>query len=608
MSIVWKLYEPHARPLARIVHGVPISWDQSIAAVKFPSSIDAVAWSPCGSFIVVVLGRPKATIEILDAVTLRRSVTLEFPLGEPRVTRCLVFSPDAHLLTWLGGTPTDFVSWDVQTGALFGNTSTERPEHSIDRLSATYSACGTMFGVLFHGDPTSTISTYNVLAGTHISSHSINGPALDEIWTHGECLRFATTESNSITTWEVGFTSPRAPTEVESLPIPDDSHDSGHFSLHPTLSRLAFTSGKTVRVWDARRSEFLLESEHDEWPIRTSFSLDGRFLACGTRGSEFYLWKESPTGYIPHRKLISNARAPKPLFSPSGESIIAFGDSAIKLWRTMDPTTSPLNISTQASQRSEKNFVVRLSPDKALAAVARMEDETITVLELRSGASRLIIDTGVKVRGVGVAGNTIVVVGDGQISTWNLPVEDQNPTPRSNVNDSVRTTPFNHPPFPTLAPRPVTSVSPDLRLAAIAEHRHAGSHLHIYDVHTGDCLASTPVGLEASPWFTPDGRKVWCVTDGGEAELWGIGEDRGSGLTNLNHLDSTIHPPGGFPWGPSHSYSVLDSRWVLSSKGKRLLWLPPHWRLDGWNRMWDGQFLTLSDREFLEPVILELEA
>ena len=247
------------------------------------------------------------------------------------------------------------------------------------------------------------------------------------------------------------------------------------------------------------------------------------------------------------------------------------------------------------------------SPDKTLAAVTRLEDETVTVLELRTGVPRLVIDTGMKIHGVGVAGSTVVVVGDGQITNWSLPEVDRGPTPRVNVDDSVRTTPFNHPPFPTLPARPTTSVSPDLRHTAIVEHTQTGSHLHLYDVDAGDCLASVPLGLESSPWFTLDGRKVWCVTDGGEAESWGIAEDRESGVVNLKHLESTTHPPDGFPWGPSHGYSVLDSRWVLSSGGKRLLWLPPHWRLDGWNRMWDGRFLALLDRELPEPVILELE-
>ncbi|KAF9643956.1 hypothetical protein BDM02DRAFT_1270605 [Thelephora ganbajun] len=39
-SIMRSLYEMHARPLTRIVRGLPNSWESSIAATKFPSTID----------------------------------------------------------------------------------------------------------------------------------------------------------------------------------------------------------------------------------------------------------------------------------------------------------------------------------------------------------------------------------------------------------------------------------------------------------------------------------------------------------------------------------------------------------------------------------------
>ena len=234
--------------------------------------------------------------------------------------------------------------------------------------------------------------------------------------------------------------------------------------------------------------------------------------------------------------------------------------------------------------------------------------ETVTILDLKSGIPRLTIDSGTRVYGLRVCGDSVIVVGEGQIVTWNLPAGNSFPDPRANINDSVRTTKFDHPPFPPLPPRPTTSVSPDLHHVAIVEGRGLDSCLHLYDVPTGRRLASVPTGSEPSPWFAADGPRVWCVTDSGEAELWEIVEDSESNGTRLEHLDSTTHPPDGFPWLPSPSgYSVKDGRWVLGPDEKRLLWLPPHWRSDGWNRMWDGRFLALLDRELPEPVILELD-
>ena len=237
-----------------------------------------------------------------------------------------------------------------------------------------------------------------------------------------------------------------------------------------------------------------------------------------------------------------------------------------------------------------------------------MGDETVTVLDLEAGAPRLIIDTGMEVHGLGLDGSVIVVVREGKIISWSLPAVDHVLQPRVNVNDNIRATAFNHPSFPTFAPRPTASVSPDLGHIAIVEGRgYMGSYLHLYDIHTGQCLASVPIRFEASPWFTLDGREIWCVTGRGEAELWGIMEDSDSNAAELEHLESTTHPPDGFPRQPPRGYAATGSRWVLGSSGKRLLWLPPHWRSDGWNWMWGGRFLALIDRELPEPVILELE-
>ena len=601
-SMVRTLYERHASSLVRIVHGLPTSWDQSIATMKFPAVIGAAVWSPCSRSIAVVWGKSRATIEILDAATLWRHTTLDFPLSE---TRWLIFSPNARLLTWFGENPGQFISWNVQTGV---RVSAISPDRRGIPLSATYSACGTMFGVLFRNDRTFTISTYDVHSGTHIYSHMVEGPAPDEIWTHGERLRFATTKLESIIMWEVGFTPTDRPTKVQSLFIPGDSHRFDQFLPHPTLSRFAFVAGRRVKVLDAQDFNFLLDSADVEWPRRMSFSLDGRFFACGTGGPEFYLWKESPAGYTLHWKLISNTTTSKPLISPNGESIIAIGDSAIQLWRTTDSTIPLPVVPTRGSQRGKRNFILGLSPDKTLAAVTRIGDETITVLDLKSDTPRLIIDVGMKVQGLGVGGSTIVVVGEGKIVTWDLPLANRVPDSRANVGDSARTTIFNHPPFQLFTPRPTTSVSPDLHHIAIVEGLGpTDSCLRLYDVHTGQCLASVPMRSEPSPWFTTDGRQVWCVADSGESELWEILEDSEPSGIRLEYLNSTTHPPDEFPWKLSHNYSATDSRWVLDSSGERLLWLPPHWRSDGWNRMRNGRFLAMLNHELPEPVILEVE-
>lgn len=48
--------------------------------------------------------------------------------------------------------------------------------------------------------------------------------------------------------------------------------------------------------------------------------------------------------------------------------------------------------------------------DGALAVVTRMEDKTVTVLDLKPSTPRLIIDTSVKICALGVAGSAATVV------------------------------------------------------------------------------------------------------------------------------------------------------------------------------------------------------
>ncbi|KAF9646368.1 WD40 repeat-like protein, partial [Thelephora ganbajun] len=605
-SIVRNLYEPHSHPLTRIVCGLPNSWESSIAATTFPSRIGAAVWSPCSRFIAI---SRTGTIEILDAVTLERVTTLRSPAN---VTTLLVFSPNTRLLTQCGYDPSKCISWDLQTGGPVSAVAAEF-NHPIYHLSATYSACGTMVATFCRVGPTPTISIYNVLLGAHTHSRLVDGRPLDEIWTHGECLRFATTESGSITIWEIQFASPHASIQVESLPIPDGFDPSQGFGFHPTSSRLAFTTEGSVLVWDAHHSKYLLESTDVKDYIVTSmsFSSDCRIFACGTEGLAIYLWKETPIGYILHRKLISNTRTFKRLVSPNGESIIALGSQGIQLWRTTDSTTSLSDVSIPTFPGNREAFILGFSPDGALAAIAWTGDGTVMVLDLKSGTARLTIDTGMMAYAVGVAGSVVVVVGGRGIVTWNLPSGNDVLNSRVNVNDSVLTTTLDILPIVILNSRPTASLSPNLRhfatVGSVGGINDYQQRLHLYDTLTGQCLASVETNSSGHPWFTPDGREVWFASGTYCMKGWKIISDSKSDITRLELLPR-IRQPGGNPWQSSHGYEVTDSRWVLSPSTKRLLWLPPSWRMDdALDRRWSERFLALLGSKLSEPVVLELE-
>ena len=488
------------------------------------------------------------------------------------------------------------MTWDLQTGGVVSQGRLASP-------LVAYSTYGTMFGVLSL-DHTPTISTYDTPSGTRICSHSVEGSALHQIWTHGDCLRFATINSQSVTTWEVAFGSTDAPAEVGSLCIPDGFHSPIIFLLHPALPRLVFTAEERLLVWDAQHSKLLLDFADIGNCIETDFSPDGRLFACKTSHSELYLWKESPTGYILHQKLIFGSGGLGLLISPNGESVITSDCLTIQRWRTTDSNTSPSVVPTQSSRRDLGAFILGFSPDETLAAVTQCGDEMVTVLDLKSGVPRMTIDTGTKVFGVGMARSAVVVVGDGKIVTWNVPAGDCVLDPRLNINDSVRTTVFDPPTLDIWASQPTTSVSPDLRRIVIMELDQFGilaTHLHLYEVHTGQRIISVCESTLRSPQFTPDGCEVWCFSNGNEAVRWKIVESSESNATGLECLGKD-----GLPFQPSRGYKVTDNGWILNSSGKRVLWLPSHWYSQDWRRMWRGWFLALLHPELSEVVILEL--
>ena len=112
--------------------------------------------------------------------------------------------------------------------------------------------------------------------------------------------------------------------------------------------------------------------------------------------------------------------------------------------------------------------------------------------------------------------------------------------------------------------------------------------------------------LYGMPYFTSDGHEVWgsgsiCLIR--LAVVW----DSRCNVIGLKCPDPSEVPSGVLPWQSSHGHKVTDDGWILSSSGKRLLWLPHHWRSYERNhQVWGGQFLAILDNRLPEVVILEL--
>ncbi|KAF9786457.1 hypothetical protein BJ322DRAFT_788542 [Thelephora terrestris] len=599
-SIVRGLYQQYARPLVRVIRGLPISWEPVVTAVR-NDPIRDVAWSPCNRFIAIV----SATVEILDAVTLKRLNTFETPssLDSPR----LCFSPDGHSLTlFYHGR---FTSWDLQTGGPAGTVLSVSPLLPHDHFSSTHSTDGKILAAVLN--PRLSIATYDLLSRTQTCTHRVpkRRPLVHPIWTHGECLRFATLESGSITIWEIAFASTHPPAEVESFPAPDEIAHGEQFLFLPALSRLAFAHQGSILVWDIKDSKFLLNSRstilNSYHHHRCSFSSDGRFFAYLTAEREVSVWKESSAGYTLHQKLTfpSEDMHSGPHLSPNGKSVVVVLGSAIHLWHTKDQDLPLFSVPSQ--RHAWDSSILVFSPDETLAALGTPLGNTVTILDLRSGDPRLVIDTGMEVECLGMTGNTIVAVCWGKAITWSIP-EKSTLNATADVNDSIRVTLFRSCSFRYQKPASM-SISPDSGRVLIWGPliKHSYGSVEIYDVSTGKRLAGVRLPRDlSSASFTLDGLEVWgedsCSMIG-----WKVVEDSESGITELERLEPTTFPPELLPSNSFCGHRIMHDGWIISPTKKRLLWLPNHWRSDDWLPSWGRRLLGLKCRGTSDVVILE---
>ena len=495
-SLVREMYKRHQCPLVRVVQGLPTSWEAVVTSIYNEDFDGMASWSPCNRFIAVARS---GTVEIRDAVTLSLLNTFESPSDSDPQFR---FSQDSRFLTRFSGA--DLVTWDLQTGGLVGVDTVLPQGMDLDwwYFSSTYSTDGKMLAVVYSDEdlenPNTFIATHDFSTTPAHLYRVPEGHFVSPIWTHGEFLRFATVELGHMTIWELDFILTQIPQVVESLPVPDETADTGGLEeslFLPTLSRLAMAFEYELLVWDARDSKILLKTR-DIYPPRMTFSSNGRFFACAGH-DRVHVWKESPAGYVLHQKLAFSPDT-GPFLSPNGESIVASLSSTIHLWHTKDPILFGGPIPTSG----KSDFFLEFSQHQAFAAFARFGATTVAILDLQSGDLQLEINMAEEVDCLGITESSIVAVSGYDISTW-----DPNATAdtRGGVQTAKLSPSRGHRSYPHM------SVSPDLSRIATVERRFDSEFvsLEIYDVFTGRCLASAALGtgVSKSP-PTPDEFKT----------------------------------------------------------------------------------------------------
>ncbi|KAF9791870.1 hypothetical protein BJ322DRAFT_1148662 [Thelephora terrestris] len=605
-SIMWKLYEPYANPLVRLVYGIPTSWDLDATTFKHASYICATAWSPCSRFIAVAI-KSSGGIQILDAVTLEQLLTTS-PLSQPLSFGHLLFSPSGHLLTYCmqKERKSYIVSWDLQTGGLICNLEIYPGEKSYE--SMTYSGCGTMVGTLFTDIDASIICICNILTSKNIASYLFKDGATD-IWTHGEYLRFSTLGDQGITIWEAVFDLANPATAVQSLSTPSNIDPSALALFDHTLLYLAFYSHNGhLQVWDIQNNKLLLESAAR---FLSSFSSDGHFFAH-TNNSGVQIWKQFPSGYTHLQTLpVKGSYGSHGLlqFSPNGKFLLVQCSlDAFQLFPTGVYVTPLSDLPAQNLYQETEPFILEFSSAHTLAAAIRMRGKVVTVIDLSCGLPQLIIDMDTEVYATRIIENTAFIFSNGKASAWNIPIRGGGGDHRADVSGSMFTTSLK------VSDRPkytrwwddsstiAASISPDAHhIAVLGNHR-----LDTYDMATGNHLYHNQLWSSPPVCFIPDGNESWYLSTRERVERMAIDKDGKPCLIEVDK-QSTDDLPGRYPWKSTHGYKVTGDGWILSPSGKQLLWLPYHWQLDEETRKWDGCYLALLHNGLPEPVILDLQ-
>jgi len=96
-SIVQKLYHQQINSLAaRVVTGIPTSWDACTATFGTTTEVNHAVWSPCSQFVAVIMAD---NVELRNPTTLERMSILKPPSSHMGMTpKFFAFSPDGSLL------------------------------------------------------------------------------------------------------------------------------------------------------------------------------------------------------------------------------------------------------------------------------------------------------------------------------------------------------------------------------------------------------------------------------------------------------------------------------------------------------------------------------
>jgi len=536
-SIVRRLYY-HRRHTSfpRVVAGTMVSWHEDINIRSTGSVLydEPFAWSPCGQFVAT--GYPKA-VEIRDSLTSELLSTLI----SPDCIYALAYSPDGRTLATLSGT--SLTIWDVQTGGVVKEVECG----DTNRAPLVWSSDGRAIGIIPRrsGD----VQVYDVDLGTMQSLGTLQLCGEPYLWAHNGAFRVVAMGFDG-QCWTVHIYEARsALTKIESFRFGTFDEYYRVLSFSPATYRISASVTvhnklhDQLRILDIRNSEILLED--DRQFFSHSFSSDGSLFA-GFAHPSVRIWKYGSDHYTLWRTFSGQTiYTPRYLqFSPSSSSIMGFFPDVLKVWRLDGPSS--------VAHPDRDRTVSALSDCGTYVATSHRGRTTVTITNLLSEAPSQFVDTGMKVSGLALTGNVLLVTNyeTETVTAWRLTGEGVLDGPpgdgRADPCSSIWT--ISVPKFKC------SDIFIEGPTAVIKQDEDV---IHSYHTGTGEAL-----GPAQAPPTSSDNKY----------SLWVLMSDQHN-ILRLGYQNSRSKEGRPVP------VSTLEERWMKDAEGRHRLWIPPAWRL-----------------------------
>jgi len=451
--------------------------------------------------------------------------------------------------------------------------------------------------------------TYDVLEGTPLCRGEILSqfdPWLGAHWAHEDSLRFATSFKAggklAINIHQLqSLSTPLILPMVESFLVPPHG---GEFSFSPVSFHASFVTMTEIAILDVRDSKTLLEIKavRPLYKPPGHFSPNGCLFACGTLGNEICIWKNTSTGYLSGSSLEPRWPFEGFSFSPTAVSILTWGPGGVQLLDNHFRFPSPDNTAPHHHHNCGDHLVA-YSKDGTRIATGRRGDSVVTVLDLLSDTPQRSIDTAMQILDIGIVDDVVVAADTRELVSWHLEAGE---IIRSSYGAIVSET------------AGVVSADPD-----VVENLTLSTNcswiaftiektVYLYDVQAQRILKKIAIEYDVVDIrFSPYGRQLCLIFDD---DLYGHQDNiRDRVLSETGEEWHIVNvTENAWLWDslfPPHEYCFQqESGWIEDSRGRKLLWLPPSWRMTYClDTRWTGDFLALADGRHPEPIIVKFK-